>query len=116
MRLCAVRIAKNKNAYFADLLFQALQNYAKEEKRVIRLIVSRSEKDLENIKAEFQNAYRLSLDTAIRVRQKAKTYLVSLAQQNKNVLDRGRVTGRRGQASLSLTLLATPKPRPLSLS
>ncbi|OQV15128.1 putative Annexin B10 [Hypsibius exemplaris] len=63
--LALVRIAKNKNAYFADLLFQALQNSAVDEKRLIRLIVSRSEKDLGNIKTEFQNAYRISMDTAI---------------------------------------------------
>lgn len=63
-----VRIAKNKEGFFADQLYRALQGMGRDDKHLVRLIVSRSEKDLGSIKAEFEKQYKISLDTLITVR------------------------------------------------
>ncbi|GAU99539.1 hypothetical protein RvY_10528 [Ramazzottius varieornatus] len=62
--LTIVRIAKSKEGFFAENLQKALRSEG-QDKRLIRLIVSRSEKDLGNIRDEFQKLYNTSLDTVI---------------------------------------------------
>ncbi|XP_055337315.1 annexin A7-like [Paramacrobiotus metropolitanus] len=63
--LALVRITKNKEGFFAEQLYRALQGFGRDDKRLIRLVVSRSEKDLASIKTEFEKQYKIGLDTVI---------------------------------------------------
>jgi hypothetical protein len=63
--LALVRIAKNKDGFFADQLYKTLQGVASEDKRLMRLIISRSEKDLAGIKSEFEKQYKIGLHALI---------------------------------------------------
>ena len=60
---------KNKHAYFAECLYNAVKGLRTNDARLIRIIVGRCEKDLGNIKMEFAQIYGHSLQTVVKVGQ-----------------------------------------------
>ncbi|XP_046557372.1 annexin A7-like isoform X2 [Haliotis rubra] len=60
-----VRAARNRPEYFADKLHKALSGLGTKDTTLIRIIVSRSEIDLADIKEVFQGKYEKSLSAAV---------------------------------------------------
>ncbi|TKC44262.1 hypothetical protein EI555_016621, partial [Monodon monoceros] len=63
-----VQSVKNKPLFFADKLYKSMKGAGTEEKTLTRIMVSRSEIDLLNIRWEFIEKYDKSLHQAIEVR------------------------------------------------
>jgi len=63
--LAVVRVARCKAAYFAITLNKAVRGFGCDDKTLIRILVSRCEKDLQTIKQEYQRQYANSLEAAI---------------------------------------------------
>ncbi|KAM5281033.1 annexin A13 [Ctenodactylus gundi] len=59
--LTLVRCARDREGYFADLLYKAMKGMGTDEETLIRIIVTRAEVDLQGIKAKFQEKYQKSL-------------------------------------------------------
>lgn len=57
---------QNRPAFFAELLHSALIGSGTKDDDLVRLVVSRSEVDLGNIKSEYQTMYNTSLETHIK--------------------------------------------------
>lgn len=53
--------------YFAELLYKAMKGLGTSDKQLIRIIVSRCEKDMIQIKEEFERAYKQPLELWIKV-------------------------------------------------
>ncbi|CAJ0593882.1 unnamed protein product [Cylicocyclus nassatus] len=66
--LAAVGVSRNKPAYFAKLLYEALNNRDSKINDLIRLIVSRSEYDMVDIRKQFQELYKTSLEEMIKAK------------------------------------------------
>lgn len=64
---CLVKLTRNPEAYFAEGLHKAMKGLGTNERTVIRIIVSRSERDLGNIKSEFERMFGKSLESWITV-------------------------------------------------
>ncbi|KAM9312732.1 annexin A6 [Gastrophryne carolinensis] len=60
-----VRSVKNKPAYFSERLFKAMKGVGTDEQTLTRIMISRSEIDLYNIRKEFNDAYEKSLHHCI---------------------------------------------------
>lgn len=61
-----VKCARNKPAYFAEQLHEAMKGLGTKDDDLIRLIVSRAEIDLLQIKHEYKQAYGKSLHDAVK--------------------------------------------------
>lgn len=62
-----VGIARDKNAFFAELLYKCLNVYVPNHRQLIRLILTRSEIDLDSIKDAFKRRYDNGLEVYILV-------------------------------------------------
>ncbi|XP_070543641.1 uncharacterized protein [Ptychodera flava] len=59
--LAIVRCVRNEHKYFADKLYKTMKGLGTKDDTLIRIVVSRCEVNMVNIKSEFQNAYNKSL-------------------------------------------------------
>ncbi|XP_076018945.1 annexin A6 isoform X3 [Genypterus blacodes] len=62
-----VRSVKNQPSYFADRLYKAMKGLGTDDRALIRILVSRSEIDLFNIRKEFKETQDASLHEFIQV-------------------------------------------------
>ncbi|XP_028815437.1 annexin A6 isoform X1 [Denticeps clupeoides] len=62
-----VRSVKNQPSYFADRLYKAMKGLGTDDRALIRIMVSRSECDLFNIRKEFKESHEASLHEFIQV-------------------------------------------------
>ena len=60
-----VMSAKNRPQYFADRLHKAMAGFGTKDSTLIRVIVSRSEIDLQDVKDEYRTCYQKSLHDAV---------------------------------------------------
>lgn len=63
----AVECVQSPPAFFANRLFKAMDGMGTDDTTLIRIIVSRSEIDLGNIKEEFERIYNRTLVSAVKV-------------------------------------------------
>lgn len=63
--LAVVKCARSKPAYFAERLYKSMKGAGTDDKTLIRIMVSRSEIDLADIKVEFHRAYQQTLEEFI---------------------------------------------------
>ncbi|XP_065571609.1 annexin A4-like isoform X2 [Artemia franciscana] len=61
----AVACSKNEQKYYAERLYKSMEGFGTREKPLIRIIVSRSEIDLGDVKQEFMKKYEKSLEEAV---------------------------------------------------
>ncbi|XP_062909102.1 annexin A6 isoform X2 [Mobula hypostoma] len=66
LMLTVVRCARNKPEYFASRLFKAMKGMGTRDNTLIRIMVSRSEIDMLDIREEFRKKYEKSLHSMIR--------------------------------------------------
>lgn len=66
--LISVRVARCRAGYFATTLHKAIKGFGTDDKTLIRIAVSRCEKDMLTIKQEYQRQYANSLEGAFAVR------------------------------------------------
>lgn len=62
-----VSCVNNRAAFFAERIHKSMAGAGTNDRALIRLIVTRCEVDMEDIKREYQAKYGKSLDSAIRV-------------------------------------------------
>ncbi|GFX11324.1 annexin A13 [Trichonephila clavipes] len=67
--LTIVRCVENTPAYFARKLYRVLKGSTRDDKSLIRIVVSRCEIDMVFIKNEYQKRFKESLEDAIRVKK-----------------------------------------------
>lgn len=67
--LTIVRCVKNRPAVFAERLHRSMAGAGTEDRALIRVVVGRCEKDMVQIREEFQRMYKKSLDSWITVRK-----------------------------------------------
>ncbi|XP_069754121.1 annexin A6 [Narcine bancroftii] len=63
--IAIVRSVRNKPAFFAERLYKSMKGAGTDDKTLIRIMVSRSEIDLLNIRYEFKQMYEMSLHSFI---------------------------------------------------
>uniref|UniRef100_A0A8D0GUY6 Annexin n=1 Tax=Sphenodon punctatus TaxID=8508 RepID=A0A8D0GUY6_SPHPU len=64
--LALVKCARNKPAYFAERLYKSMKGLVTDDDTLIRVMVSRSEIDMLDIRAEFKSMYGKSLYSFIK--------------------------------------------------
>ncbi|MBN3281603.1 ANXA6 protein, partial [Polyodon spathula] len=65
--IAIVRSIKNKPSYFADRLYKSMKGLGTDDRTLIRIMVSRSEIDLFNIRREYKELHDVSLHESIKV-------------------------------------------------
>jgi len=63
--LAVVKCVRNRNAFFAELLHNTMKGFGTRDSDLIRLVVSRCEVDLADIKVEYQKLYKVPLEKSI---------------------------------------------------
>lgn len=63
--LCVVQCSRNPATYFANALYRSMKGAGTDDRTLIRIVVSRAEKDLEDIKAEFLKTHKKTLKKMI---------------------------------------------------
>ena len=64
--LRVVKCARSKPAYFAERLYKSMKGLGTDDRTLIRVVVSRCEVDMVQIKQEFQKAYGKTLESFIK--------------------------------------------------
>ncbi|XP_076454861.1 annexin-B12-like [Babylonia areolata] len=64
--LTIVRMIRSKHGYFAERLYHSMKGMGTDDRTLIRIVVSRCEVDMKQIKEEFHRRYSQSLDAFIR--------------------------------------------------
>ncbi|GFR60537.1 annexin [Elysia marginata] len=64
--LTIVRMIRNKQVYFADRLYHSMKGLGTDDRTLIRVVVSRCEVDMQQIKMEFQKRYGKDLVGFVR--------------------------------------------------
>ncbi|CAJ0581037.1 unnamed protein product, partial [Mesorhabditis spiculigera] len=85
LMLAMAQVAKNKPLFFAQQIHNAVKGFGAKHHDLIRILVSRSEIDLEAIKAEYEKAYGKTLLDTIKSETKGdyKNALVALVIGNR---------------------------------
>jgi hypothetical protein len=65
--LSIVHIVRKMSLYFAQRLHKSMKGLGTDDRGLMRLLISRSEIDLADIKEEFQNCYNASLESFVKV-------------------------------------------------
>ncbi|XP_012282864.1 annexin B9 isoform X2 [Orussus abietinus] len=63
--LAIVKCVKNRPGFFAEQLYKSMKGFGTDDRRLIRLVVTRSEVDMGEIKESFQQQYGQSLENFI---------------------------------------------------
>uniref|UniRef100_A0A914DUG3 Annexin n=1 Tax=Acrobeloides nanus TaxID=290746 RepID=A0A914DUG3_9BILA len=63
--LAIVKTIKNRAAFFAELLYNSMRGLGTRDTDLIRIVVTRAEIDLRDIRTEYQRMYKTSLENAI---------------------------------------------------
>jgi len=84
--LAVVKVARNLQAYFAERLYKSMKGAGTNDKALIRLMISRSEVDLHEIKEIFQSTYGQSLEAFINddISGDYKRLLIQLCRGNRH--------------------------------
>nr|XP_022317073.1 annexin A4-like [Crassostrea virginica] len=82
--LTIVQVVKNRAKYFAVKLYNSMKGAGTNDDDLIRIIVSRSDKDIDAIKAEFQKLYGKSLGQFIKDDTSGDYKKILLALINEN--------------------------------
>lgn len=64
--LTIVRMIRSKHGYFADRLYYSMKGLGTDDRTLIRVVVTRAEVDMKQIKDEFQRRYGQGLEAFIR--------------------------------------------------
>lgn len=64
--LAIVRCVKSRSAYFAEKLYKSMKGAGTDDKTLVRVVVTRCEVDMVQIKQDFQRLYGKTLDSFIR--------------------------------------------------
>ncbi|KAJ0620048.1 putative annexin repeat, Annexin superfamily [Helianthus annuus] len=82
--LTILQCAENPAKYFAKMLYKAMKGLGTFDTRLIRVIVTRAEIDMQYIKAEYRKKYNKSLNDAVHSETSGhyRTFLLSLLGPN----------------------------------
>lgn len=63
--MAIIKAVRNRPGYFAELLYNSMKGFGTRDTDLIRIIVTRSEVDLADIRNAYQQMYGTSLENAI---------------------------------------------------